>query len=211
MPDSHFFLLYVVAAALIIVSPGPDFLYVMTRGMAQGRRAGVLSAAGISLGLLFHTSFAALGLSAILRSSEQAFSVVKYAGAAYLVYIGLQSLLSKRGALALEVEARRNADGILILKQGVMTNILNPKAIITFMAIIPQFVRPERGDATLQIILLGCTLSLLAVLWFSLVGYFSGVIGSFVSTRPWFRQTMQRLMGTVLIGLGVRLAFQRRS
>jgi threonine/homoserine/homoserine lactone efflux protein len=179
--------------------------------MAQGRRAGILSAAGISMGLLFHTSFAALGLSAILRSSEQAFSVVKYAGAAYLVYIGIQSIVSKRGTLSVEVGERRATDGMLVFKQGVMTNILNPKAIITFMAIIPQFVRPERGDATFQIVLLGCTLSLLAVLWFSLVGYFSGVIGSFLSTRPWFRQAMQRLMGTVLIGLGVRLALQRRT
>lgn len=211
MTDSHFFLLYVVAAALIIVSPGPDFLYVMTRGMAQGRRAGVLSAAGISMGLLFHTSFAALGLSAILRSSEQAFSVVKYAGAAYLVYLGIQSIISRRGTLTVELGERRTADGLLIFKQGVMTNILNPKAIITFMAIIPQFVRPERGEATVQIVLLGCTLSLLAVVWFSFVGYFSGVVGSFLSARPWFRQAMQRLMGTVLIGLGVRLALQRRS
>lgn len=212
MNSSNSFIIYLIAAALIIIAPGPDFIYVMTRGMAQGRRAGVLSAAGISMGLLFHTSFAALGLTAILRSSEEAFAVVKYLGAGYLVYIGIQSLLSKRGALAIESRiASSNVDGFVVFKQGVLTNILNPKAIITFMAIIPQFVRPDHGSATLQIAGLGCTLALIAVLWFSVVGYFSGVIGSFVSTRSWFRQAMQGLLGAVLIGLGVRLAFQRRS
>jgi threonine/homoserine/homoserine lactone efflux protein len=202
-------LLYTTGAFVIIVSPGPDFLYVATRGIAQGSKAGILSAAGISIGLIFHTVLAAFGLSAILNTSDIAFQTVKYIGAGYLFYLGIKTIFSK-GKLKLENDDRK-MNNISIVRQGIFTNVFNPKAIVTFMAFIPQFVNPLDKNATIQIILLGGIISFLAVAWFGLVGFFSGYIGLWLSKNVLYQKIIRYLSGSVLIFLGLRLVLTKRT
>jgi len=208
MPDFSTLLLYTTGAVVIIVAPGPDFLYVTTRGISQGRMAGILSAAGISIGLVIHTTLAALGLSAILSTSNIAFQTVKAAGAAYLVYLGINALM-RGGHLHLRGD-NKNLNGAAIVRQGIFTNVFNPKAVITFMAFIPQFVNPLQKNAAVQIILLGGILSFLAIVWFGVVGFFAGAIGTWMSQKVFFRNAIRWLSGSILIGLGLRLAFMKR-
>ncbi|HEX2905678.1 MAG TPA: LysE family translocator [Phototrophicaceae bacterium] len=194
--------LFVMGAFLIIVAPGPDFLYVITQGMGRGRRLGVLSALGISLGLLTHTLLAAVGLTALLAASPIAFELVRYGGAAYLVYLGVRAFRS-HGLVETDKQAVNAGNSLAVVRQGMLTNLLNPKALLTFLAFIPQFVNRESSNA-LQILLLGGTLALIAVAWFSLVGYFAGSIGNWVAQSRLARG-FKWLTGSLLIGLGVRL------
>lgn len=212
MIPPHVLALYCASAALLVISPGPDFLYVVTRGIAQGRRAGLLSAVGISVGLMCHTTFAALGLSAVLQSSEQAFAAIKYAGAAYLLYLGMRTLVSRSAPLPLTADPTApRVSAFAIFRQGVITNVLNPKAILTFMAFIPQFISTSSTNASAQIVLLGAILALLAIGWFSGVGYFAGAVGGFLSRRTWYRHATRWVMGSMFVALGIRLAFQHRD
>jgi threonine/homoserine/homoserine lactone efflux protein len=202
-------LLYTAGAMMIIISPGPDFIYVISRGMSQGRSAGLYSALGISLGLTVHTALAALGLSALLSVSGAAFWAVKIAGAAYLFYLGVKMLL-KRDGFGLRKDGRR-FNKTAIVRQGVLTNVFNPKAVLTFMAFIPQFIDPSDGTAALRIVLMGGILAFLAMLWFGLVGCFAGAVGEWISRKPFYGKLIQRLTGCVLIALGLRLALMKRS
>lgn len=202
-------MLYTFGAAILIISPGPDFLYVTTRGIAQGRKAGILSAAGISIGLLVHTVLAALGLSALLQTSGFLFQAVKFTGAAYLIYLGIKAFLSKESIIQQDVNSIK-LDGITIFRQGVLTNVFNPKAIITFMAFIPQFINPVDGNASFQIIILGAVIAFLAIVWFGIVGYFAGTLGGWLSTKSSVKNTLRWITSSILIGLGLRLAFSKK-
>lgn len=202
-------ILYTTGAIVIIISPGPDFIYVTTRGIAQGRLAGILSAAGISIGLSIHTALAAFGLTAILNTSNIAFQTIKFTGAAYLFYLGIRALFSK-GNLKISGD-NKNLNKTSIIRQGIFTNVFNPKAIITFMAFIPQFINPLNKAATFQIILLGGILAFLAIVWFGVVGFFAGAIGSWLSRKVVFQKIIHWLTTSVLLGLGLRLAFLRRT
>jgi threonine/homoserine/homoserine lactone efflux protein len=206
MIDSATFLVFVLGSLALVASPGPDFLYVLSRGIAQGPKAGVLSAFGISLGLLVHTALAALGLTVLLQTSFVAFQIVKFAGAIYLIYLGVKML---RGGTLLQGE-RRPVENSLIVRQAMLTNVFNPKAALTFLAFLPQFVKPGHGSTSLQVLVLGVTLVLLALVWFSLIGTFAGAVGAWLHSRPRFSGWVQTLTGSVLIALGVRLAFARR-
>ena len=202
-------LMYTIGAAVIIISPGPDFMYVTMRGIAQGRRAGILSAAGISIGLLIHTTLAALGLSAILNTSQIAFHAIKYLGAAYLIVLGIKTIIA-RGNL-LDIRQPAPVEHRAIFQQGVLTNVLNPKAMLTFMAFIPQFIEPHQGNPTVQVFLLGGIIALLAILWFGLVGYFAGTVGGWLSQRQMFQRIIRWGTGSVLMGLGIRLAWTKNQ
>jgi threonine/homoserine/homoserine lactone efflux protein len=201
--------LYTAGAIVIIISPGPDFIYVITRGIAQGRKAGILSALGISAGLIVHTVLAALGLSALVQTSGMAFQTVKFVGAAYLIYLGIQTLIHRKSVIQWN-NPKENLKATVVFRQGVMTNVFNPKAIITFMAFIPQFIYPTDGAATIQIILLGGVISFLAIVWFGTVGYFAGYVGRWFSSQPLFQKAIRSVSGCVLVGLGLRLAFARK-
>lgn len=202
-------LMFTIGAVMIIISPGPDFLYVTTRGISQGRAAGILSAAGISIGLIIHTGLAAFGLSAILSTSGVAFQTVKYMGAAYLVYLGVKALVDHDHLTA--ARDNRQLDHASIVRQGIFTNVFNPKAIITFMAFIPQFINPVNKGAAIQIVLLGGILAFLAIVWFGIVGYFAGAIGAWLSANTFYQKLIRWVTGSVLIALGLRLAFLRRE
>lgn len=201
--------LYVISASLIIVSPGPDFIYVITRGVSLGKNAGILSALGISIGLIIHTTLAAFGLSALLQTSGLAFQIVKYLGAGYLFYLGIRTLFYKK-LLSIAPGKVKKSNKFSIFRQGVFTNVFNPKAIITFMAFIPQFINPAEGNASVQIFLLGGLLASIAMIWFGMVGYFAGFLGQWLSKKIIVQKFISWISGIVLVGLGIRLAMTKR-
>jgi len=202
--------LFVAASLAVIVAPGPDNVYVLTRGVAQGREVALASAWGMCSGLLFHTTFAAIGLSAILARSAAAFSLVKYAGAAYLVYLGVGALLSKE-EFAPSAEEAPTARLWSFFFRGMTMNLLNPKVAVFFLAFLPQFAGPATGGATLRLVTLGLIFALLSVVVFSAIALFSGILGERLSRNPRFANALQLSTGCVLVGLGVRLALSGRQ
>ena len=212
MPDTNL-ALFVAASLAVIVAPGPDNIYVLTRGIAQGRKVALASAWGMCSGLLFHTTLAAVGLSAILVRSAGALSLVKFIGAAYLVYLGIRALLSRE-------EFSPSIEKIFTVKlrnfflQGLTMNLLNPKVAVFFMAFLPQFVSPSVGTAgsvALRLVALGLVFALLSVVIFSAIALFSGVVGDRLSRNPRFATALQWSTAVVLVGLGVRLALSGRQ
>jgi threonine/homoserine/homoserine lactone efflux protein len=201
--------LFVAASLAVIVAPGPDNIYVLTRGVAQGRDVALASAWGMCSGLLFHTTLAALGLSVVLARSAVAFSVVKYAGAAYLIYLGVRALLSKEGFVPSAGEESAARLGRFFLK-GLTMNLLNPKVAVFFLAFLPQFVNVGSSGAPLRLGALGLIFTLLSVIVFSAIALFSGLFGDRLSKSPRFANVLQGLTGCVLIGLGVRLVLSGR-
>ncbi|HVO74567.1 MAG TPA: LysE family translocator [Ignavibacteriaceae bacterium] len=197
--------LFIISSAILIIAPGPDFIYVTSRGISEGHKAGILSALGISVGLLVHTLFAAFGLSAIIRASAAAYIVIKFAGAGYLIYLGIKALLTRTKLNSLEPAGKKGN----VFKQGILTNLFNPKAIITFMAFLPQFVDVKMSSHVFQFSFLGLIIALIAVLWFGFVGYFSGIVGSALKKSRFFQNTVSYLSGTVMIALGLRLALKK--
>ncbi len=200
--------LFLTASLVVILAPGPDNILVLTRGVVQGRSAALVSAAGASLGLVVHSGFAAVGLSALLAQSAVAFSVVKYVGAAYLIYLGVRALLDRRGF------AVQRGEGPMPLRrvftQAVASNVLNPKIAVFFLAYLPQFADPATGGTALQLLALGLVFALLTLAIFSAIAVFSGTVGSWLRTRPKFADGLGWLTGGVLILLGLRLALQER-
>jgi threonine/homoserine/homoserine lactone efflux protein len=202
--------LFVAASLAVIVAPGPDNVYVLTRGVAQGREVALASAWGMCSGLLFHTILAALGLSAILARSAMAFSVVKYAGAAYLIYLGLRALLSKEEFVP-SAESVPTANLRSFFLRGLTMNLLNPKVAVFFLAFLPQFAGPASDGAAFRLLALGLVFALLSVIVFSAIALFSGILGERLKKTSWLANTLQWLTSCVLIGLGVRLALSGRQ
>jgi threonine/homoserine/homoserine lactone efflux protein len=198
--------LFIITSIIIIVAPGPDFIYVTTRGVSQGKKAGTVSALGISVGLLIHTLLAAFGLSAVIQTSRIAYLAIKYIGAGYLIFLGIKTFISRNQLLSgnEEKDSKKN-----VFRQGVLTNVFNPKAIVTFMAFLPQFVDIKINHPIWQFLFLGVILSFIAVLWFGVVGYFAGLIGTFIRKNYLFQNGIKYLSGSILILLGLRLALKK--
>lgn len=201
MPDIALFL---VAAALLTIAPGPDIVYVLTRGIAQGRKAGLAAAAGFSTGCIFHTLLAALGIAALIRSSPLAFDLVRYAGAAYLAWIGIQAL-RQPSAFSLEAAGEQRAL-LTIFRQSVIGNALNPKVTLFFLSFLPQFVNTEAGQIGWQMALLGALFMVQSLVVFSLVALFSGGIGGWVRRKPAIATRLNLFAGLTFIALGIRVA-----
>ena len=200
--------LFLTASLVVIVAPGPDNMLVLTRGVAQGRGAALVSAAGASLGLVVHSVFAAVGLSALLAQSALAFLVVKYVGAAYLIYLGVRALLDREGFAPTRGEAPMGLGKVFT--QAVASNVLNPKIAVFFLAYLPQFADPATGGTAIQLLAFGMTFALLTLAIFSALAVFSGTVGSWLRSRPKLAGGLGWLTGAVLISLGLRLAFQDR-
>jgi threonine/homoserine/homoserine lactone efflux protein len=203
MPDASTFALFVVAALVLLVIPGPSVLYIVARSIEGGRTAGLVSVLGVQTGALVHIAFAAVGLSAILASSAVAFSVVKWLGAAYLVWLGLRSIFGRDeegGDVAVEPAPLSR-----VFSQGVIVNTLNPKTALFFLAFLPQFVDPARGAAWTQILLLGATFVILALCSDGLYALLSGTAGGWLRRRmkgASFRRGQRFVSGGILIALG---------
>lgn len=208
MFDSTQFGVFILASWALILAPGPDMLYVITRGIAHGPRAGVLSAIGVVCGILVHTTTAALGLALLLQASALAFLIVKFAGAFYLIYLGIKSLRDK-SAFALRDHTSAISSHKLFW-QGVLSNVLNPKIAIFFLAFLPQFVNKTSSSIALQMVTLGLTFAFFGLCFLVLMGYFAGAIGAWLTRQPRYTNFLRWLTGGVLIGLGVRLALTER-
>lgn len=196
--------LFLAASLALLLTPGPAVLYIVTRSVDQGRRAGLVSVLGIETGNLFHAVAAALGLSAILMSSALAFEVVKYLGAAYLIYIGIRKLLTPVHAEAVTIDTERSLRHIYT--QGAVVAVLNPKTALFFLAFLPQFVEPARGQVTLQTLLLGLIFVTMAVFTDGGYALLSGTAGSWLKTSRWYLRFQRYVAGTIYIGLGLLAA-----
>ncbi len=208
MMDWSNFALFFAASWILIITPGPDMVYVITRGVSQGRRAGIVSAAGVTLGILVHTFFAACGLAIILRTSAMAFLLVKLAGAVYLIYLGIRAFIENSDfSLAAD---RPKAGMRKVFVQGVLCNVLNPKIALFFLAFLPQFVIPGPVSASIQMMCFGFIFALFGVVFLVLLGYFSGGFGAWLDHRQRYLSKIRWFTGSVLIALGLRLAFLDR-
>jgi len=203
VPTLSTFGVFALAALALLVVPGPAVLYIVNRSVSQGRAIGLVSMLGIQTGGAVHVTFAALGLSAILMSSATAFNVVKYVGAAYLVYLGIRTLLTKPAAVRTElpkVTARR------AYAQGVVVNVLNPKTALFFVAFLPQFIEPDRGPVVTQTLLLGATFILLAMCSDGAYAIAASAVRDvLLRSRTWPR-VQRYVSGSVFIVLGVLAA-----
>ena len=202
--------MYVAASLALIATPGQDMIYVITRSLAQGRFAGVCSALGVCAGILVHTALAALGVGAILHASETLFFALKLVGAAYLVYLGIRLLLSRASVDAIEARGPPLSP-LALVRQGVLSNVTNPKIVLFFFAFLPQFVDPASAHPTRDLVFLGVLYAALALPIKSAVGLAAGSLSERVLRRPVAIAWMNRFSGTVLIALGLRLASADRA
>ena len=203
------FILFVGVSWALIIAPGPDMLYVITRGVAQGRRAGMLSALGVICGILVHTIAAAFGLTLIIQTSAFAFLLVKYLGAIYLIILGVKAW---RDTSTFSLQTSTSSmSSHRVFWQGVLSNVLNPKIAIFFLAFLPQFVDKASSHITLQMVILGLTFACFGLCFLLVIGYFSGTLGSWLTHRPRYTRFLQRFSAGILIGLGVRLALAERE
>ncbi len=197
---------FMLASFLLWITPGPDTMYILARSIAQGMRAGVLSALGIGCGVLIHTALAAFGLSALLATSASAFQVVKVAGAGYLIYLGVRALRKTGKPATPEVDAAHPGR---IFRQGVLTNALNPKVAIFFLAFLPQFVDPAAGLGPLPFLLLGGLFVSGGTLWCLLVAAGAARATRAIRRHAGLMTWLERLSGVVYIGLGLNLLRSR--
>ncbi|WP_394820919.1 LysE family translocator [Pendulispora albinea] len=221
MVDPHLFALFILTGLALNLTPGPDMLYVLASGVKGGRPNGVAAAAGIGVGGLVHTALAAVGLSALIVSSANAFAVVKYLGAAYLVFVGGKALLARGGGRALEssvleLHGSRPAPSTLsqTFARGVITNVLNPKVAIFFLAFVPQFVDASRGHIAAQFAILGTMFCISGTLVNAMVGWLSGSARHWFSARGTHRRwqgILDRVTGAIFVALGIRLALVERN
>ena len=201
-------LLFIVASLVLIVTPGQDMILVMSRSVAQGPSAGVVTAAGVSVGLIGHTILATLGLGAILRTSEWLFLALKLLGAAYLIYLGIQLLCSRGHDLQAAAGAPRSL--LRLFFDGAFSNVSNPKIAVFYFAFLPQFVLPGATHPTLSVFVLGLVFAGLTFLVKGPVGLGAGLLSSWLRSRPKVLTWLYRTSGLILLGLGAKLAFERR-
>jgi len=202
MPDASTYALFVAAALALLLVPGPAVIYVVARSVSGGRLTGLVSVLGVELGTLLHVAFAAAGLSAIVASSAAAFSVVKWLGAAYLVYLGLRQILG-RGGTEEEMSSGGEETYFRVFSQSVLVQVLNPKVALFFLAFLPQFVDPSRGAAWMQVVVLGATLAVLGMFTDGLYALLGGTAGAWIRNKNLgLRRAGRYVTGGVYIALG---------
>lgn len=207
MPDSHSLLLFLAAGLALNFTPGPDMLYVAARGAAEGRAAGIVSALGIGAGTLVHIALVALGLAALLSAVPVAYATVRLAGAAYLIYLGVRALRSRADLTTPRVKA---APLLAIFRQGVLTNVFNPKVALFFLAFLPQFIDSSRGNPALQVVALGLLFDTTGTLVNLAVGIGSSSAAARLRGAGRTSAALHKITGVLFIGLGIRLAFSSR-
>jgi threonine/homoserine/homoserine lactone efflux protein len=209
----HDLALFIVSGLLLNIAPGPDSLLIMARSAGQGWRAGSAAAFGIGTGTFVHIFAAALGLSAVLATSATAFTVIKMIGAAYLLYVGLGMLLSRKRAKSDEVAAivapaplpyRR------IYLQGLLTNVLNPKVALFFLAFVPQFIGHDAPNKALAFIVLGCIFNFNGMLWCNFLAVFTAMASQRIRVSAFVTQTLNRVIGALFVSFGIKLALAPR-
>jgi threonine/homoserine/homoserine lactone efflux protein len=209
LPSHSSLLLFVSAALVLLAIPGPAVFYVTSRSIGHGRSAGLISALGIGVGTLLHVAAAALGLSALLMSSSIAFSAVKYLGAAYLIYLGIQKIVREESIAPSEQSAQIQLSRIF--GQGIVVNVLNPKTALFFFAFLPQFVDVSRGRVAGQILFLGLLFAVMGVLSDSVWALFAGTLAHALKRNTRWTRTQRYVSGGMLISLGLATAFAGSS
>jgi threonine/homoserine/homoserine lactone efflux protein len=205
MPSLHSLLIFTLAAAALNISPGPSNLYVMSRSLSQGPRAGLIATFGLATGSLFHVTATALGLSVVLRYSPMLYAVVKLGGAAYLIFLGLRLLLTKDAALAAVPSASQRPHA-RIFRESILVEMLNPKTALFFLAFLPQFADPGAGPLAPQLLLLGAIVTLTAIPCDAFVALAAGAAANALARRPLYGRLQKWLSGSILVSLGVSVA-----
>jgi len=204
------FWVFVLAALLLNLTPGNDMLYVAARSTGQGMRAGIISALGIMVGCMVHIFLAMVGLSAIIAKSVLAFEIIKFIGAGYLIFLGIKALATKKANLNIENENKKESLK-KIFWQGVLTNVLNPKVALFFLAFLPQFINLNGTNTSWQILFLGSWFNVQGTLINIIVALLFGKIGSWLSNSSRFILLQQRITGIVLIGIGIKVALTSKQ
>ncbi len=204
----HNFGLFLAAGILLNLTPGPDTAYILGRSIAQGRAAGIASAFGIATGSIFHTCAAALGLSAILATSARAFSAIKLVGGAYLIFLGIKMLLQRQHRLNLPSNFRRST-AYAAFRQGILTNVLNPKVALFFLAFLPQFIDPGSSAKVPAFLTLGLTFVTTGTIWCLILAWFASALGERLRGNPTIAELLNRAVGSLFVFLGARLATTR--
>lgn len=199
---------FLLAAVLVTLAPGPDNLSVLGLGMARGRRAGIGFGLGCALGCFTHTLWASLGISAVLATSETAFTALKLAGAAYLCWLGWQALRSPGAKFESGASVADATPFAVYLRRGFVANAINPKVALFFLAFLPQFVTADSAHVAAQSALLGLVFAVQTVVVFGLLGWFAGLIGGWLVN---YSRRLDQATGVLFIGLGVRLAMESRA
>jgi threonine/homoserine/homoserine lactone efflux protein len=203
------FTTFLLTSFLFIISPGIDTIFVLNKAIAQGKKSGIYSTLGITTGVLVHTTLAAFGLSLILSQSAMAFSFVKYAGAAYLVCLGIGKLFSKGEVVQQATPALPEPVRKTYLS-AVLTNALNPKVAIFFLAFFPQFIQPAYIHNALPFVLLGVTYALMSLIWFMILTFFAGSLSIRLKQRPLFGVWLNKFSAIVFVMMGVKIALTKR-
>lgn len=205
----HDFGLFLAAGVLLNLTPGPDTVYILGRSIAHGRRAGVASAFGICVGSIFHTCAAAFGLSAFLATSAWAFSAVRLAGAAYLIFLGLRALLRREHDLHVLAKFEQN-NPVAAFRQGILTNVLNPKVALFFLAFLPQFIDSATPSKMAALLILGLTFVMTGTIWCLVLAWFAATFSARLRGNAAIAAVLNRAVGSLFIFLGLRLAVAAR-
>lgn len=200
---------YVAVVALLFLIPGPAVLLTLARSISGGPRAGIATGFGIAAGDAVHTLMAVIGLSAILMTSALAFDIVKYLGAAYLIYLGIRAVLERAGG-GFDLPAVKPLSGAVIFRQAFLTEILNPKTALFFLSFLPQFVDPARGSVSLQLLALGAIFVAMSMAYTSLLAWIAGSFADFLKRNAAIARWQNKVVGGIYIGLGLQLALQER-
>jgi threonine/homoserine/homoserine lactone efflux protein len=200
---------FVGASLALVIMPGPDMAFLLGQSVTQGRKAGAFAAMGINVGAYVHLMAALLGLSAILFASSVAFNVVKWAGACYLVWMGLQAIASKRTGLQLDPRSASKQSMRVVFWQGFLCDVLNPKVALFYVAFLPQFVDPDAPSRILQLIVLGVTLNVIAIIFNLTLVQLSGTATATLRRNPRLVVWLNRALGVVFISLGIQIAREK--
>ena len=210
MPSLTSILGFTLVALGIAVTPGPNMIYVISRSLAQGVAAGLISLGGVALGFVFYMLCAALGITALLFAVPYAYDALRFAGAAYLLWLAWQAL-KPGGSSPFQVKKLRQDGPRKLFAMGLLTNLLNPKIAMLYLALLPQFIDPAAGSVLTQSIALGSIQIIIGVSVNAMVAFAAGSIAVFLGTRPTWLLIQRWLMGTVMAGLAVRLALEKRA
>lgn len=206
--------IFIISGLLLNMAPGPDSLFIVTRSATQGWRAGSVAALGIGSGTFVHIFAAALGVSAVIATSSNAFLIMKYIGAAYLAYIGIKLVFQKKNSSAENVDTKVNPYGMPLRKiylQGFLTNVLNPKVAIFFLAFVPQFIAPDATHKSLAFILLGLIFNLNGMLWCHLLAITTAFASNKIKVSNSVAFWLNKLIGVVFVSLGIKLAYVQQN
>jgi len=199
------YIVFLISGIILNITPGADTMYILSRSISQGQRAGFLSVLGISSGSIIHTCLVAFGLSLILSESVIAFTIIKYLGAGYLIYLGIRTIINKEKAFDENISDSAEIKPYKIYLQGMMTNLFNPKVALFFMSFLPQFINPNAGNNPVPFLILGVTFITTGTIWCMVLSFGASYISKKLRNNAKISFILQKLCGTVFIGLGINL------